>query len=69
MDSCSRYWRNHPFVFGSRWCWWMSPFIWPCPLKPKESEVIMLENQARLIEQEMEIIKKRLVELKNKEVA
>jgi len=60
------YW--HPW----RWAWpryWPAvPYAWPWPPIPKEQEIAMLEDQARMLERELDSIRSRLEELKKQEV-
>jgi hypothetical protein len=39
-------------------------FGWPWASLPKEDEIAMLEEQARILERELDSIRKRLEELK-----
>ncbi len=58
------YW--YPWGWGWHRRWWMPPFAWPSI--PKEDEIAMLEEQAGILERELESIRKRLDELKKQEV-
>jgi len=42
----------------------MTPYTWPWAPLPKDQEIAMLEEQARILEAELDGIKKRLEELK-----
>jgi len=42
----------------------MTPYTWPWAPLPKDQETAMLEEQARILETELDGIKKRLEELK-----
>jgi len=44
--------------------WPASPYAWPWAALPRELERAMLEDQARMLESELEGIRKRLEELK-----
>jgi hypothetical protein len=55
-------WRGWGRGFG--WRWWWPPFAWAWALPSKEDEVAMLEEQSRILEHELERIKKRLEDLK-----
>jgi hypothetical protein len=60
------YW--HPW----RWAWpryWPAvPYAWPWAPIPKEQEIAMFEDQARMLESELGSIRSRLEELKKQEV-
>ena len=65
-------WLHHrcwnPAISGGHRNRWFSPFACACaPISDKE-EMTMLEEQAYLLESELESINKRLKELKKKEV-
>jgi len=42
----------------------MNPYTWPWTPMPKEQESTMLEEQARMLEAELDGIRRRLGELK-----
>jgi hypothetical protein len=50
-----------------RW-WCIPPYIWPWPSIPKEDEIAVLEDHARVLERELDSIRKILEELKKQEV-
>jgi len=54
------YW--HPWGWPGYWR--ATPYAWPWAPVPKEQEITMLEEQARILESESDRIKKRLEELK-----
>ena len=60
------YW--HPWGWGWHRQWWIPPYVWPWALPSKEEETVMLEEQARILEHELENIQRRLEELKKQEV-
>jgi hypothetical protein len=60
------YW--YPWRRGWHRYWWIPHYAWPWMPIPKEDEIAMLEEQARIFERELENIKKRLEELKKEEV-
>lgn len=62
MWSYYSYW--NPWVCGWRRHWWFPPFAWSGAFIPKEEEIAMLEEQAHILERELENIKNRLEELK-----
>ena len=55
------YW--HPWRWMPRY-WGMTRYTWPWAPLPKDQEIAMLEEQARILEAELDGIKKRLEELK-----
>jgi len=60
------YW--HAWRWGWPRHWPVAPYTWPWAAIPKEQEIAMLEDQARLLESELDGIRKRLEELKKQEV-
>jgi len=60
------YW--HPWGWGWHRRWWIPPFAWAWASPSREEEIAMLEDQARVLERELESIRKRLEELKKQEV-
>jgi len=61
-----RYW--HPWRWGWPGYWGVTPYAWPWAAIPKEQEIAMLEDQARMLESELDGIRSRLEELKKQEV-
>ena len=55
------------YGYGRPWGWpgyrWAAPYVWPWAPIPKEQEIAMLEEQARILENELDSIRKRLEEL------
>ena len=54
------YWRP----WGWPGYWGATPYAWPWAPIPKEQEIAMLEDQARMLESELASIRSRLEELK-----
>jgi len=63
-------WYRHWHHLGWRWpgVWWAPPYAWPGVIPSREQEIHLLEEQAQILEGEMDAVKKRLEELKTKEV-
>ena len=61
-----KYW--HPWGWGWHRHWWIPPYAWTWASIPKEDEIAMLEDEARVLERALERIRKRLEELKKQEV-
>lgn len=62
-------WPWYAYSYPWRWMprhWGMTPYTWPWALLPKDQEIAMLEEQARMLEAELDGIKKRLEEQKNR---
>jgi len=54
--------------FGWRRRWWLPPYVWTWAPVPGEEEIAVLEGQARILERELESVRKRLEDLKKQEV-
>jgi len=76
MEDMSVYPYGYPWFWGRcRWFPWLPRWWWsgiygpltPYAAIPKEQETAMLENQAKLLEEALEQIRKRLEELKKEE--
>jgi hypothetical protein len=65
-----RPWYGYWHPWGWRWHrhWGVPPVAWAWAPPPREEEIAMLEDQARILERELESIRKRLEELKKQEV-
>jgi hypothetical protein len=57
-------WYGYRNPWGWPGYWGATPYGWPWAPIPKEQEIAMLEEQARMLESELDSIKKRLEELK-----
>jgi len=55
---------RHPWRWGWPGYWGATPYAWPWAPIPKEQEIAMLEEHGRILEGELDNIKKRLEELK-----
>ena len=57
-----------PWRWGWHGYWRAIPYVWPWVPMPREQEIAILEEQARILEDELDNIKARLEELGKKEV-
>jgi hypothetical protein len=62
MWHCHGYY--YPWRLGLSGHWCTPTFSWPWTPPSKEQEVAILEEQARILENELDSIKKRLEEIK-----
>ena len=53
----------YPWRWIRGWYWGMNPYTWPWAPMSKKQESTMLEEQARMLEAELDGIRRRLEEL------
>jgi hypothetical protein len=57
-------WHEYWHAWGWPGYWWRPPLGWPWAPISKEQEIAILEEQAKILESELDSIKKRLEEIK-----
>lgn len=57
-------WYGYGYPWGWPTYWGGFPYGWPWAVMPKEQEIAMLEERAKMLEAELDSINKRLEELK-----